>query len=639
MTLVAAVGIMVAVCCALYGWGYAVRRLTTLPPGTWPVTLVLGLASWIFLGGLLNLARLAYPAALDALVVIGLGLAAWRLRAVGLAELWRSAWPRSRAERIHRLVWFGLVAGIMGYTLSTQLEPTLFNQHDDLQKYFAHAARMVQTGTLFGSPLNALGSETLGGQAFLQGFVVGWSSLIDINAVDAGLCLLLTLLVAGGIALGRPSIAPAALLNLLLVWAIDPLYVSVTALYSGAALISGLTVLSLDPREYAVDVRDAPPAAAIGLCYAALVALKMTLALFVAVHGLAMLAAMMTTGRRRDAFWHGLKTAAWALAFLGPWIALYAPYYQTALTAPVHSQVAPPALPPEPFNPLSTQTLLYGESYAQYSFLILVLIAYGGMALWLGRAASPAATRRLAAICAGLAAGYVAMLLVAGPLLAGRETALRHFVPLLIGTVPVLASLGALLAASPQGRASRLASLLTIGLAIASLAWFAPNAVQRARLLADNGTMLAYLASAPPTAIEHAIDFETVALYGDRSQELAELQRRVPAGAPLLVWNATPFLLDFARNPIIDVDLAGFGTPWSRVPPLSYVLWQYRGVGVRQPANYQEQMRGPGRRDSYLAARGDRVAAYLASLLPRAQILFSDGQTVLFKVTSPPELP
>jgi hypothetical protein len=66
---------------ATYGWGRLTRRLAGLPNGTWPVSSALGLACVIFLGGILNLCRLAFPAALAAIVLTG-----WR-------------WPFSPSDR------------------------------------------------------------------------------------------------------------------------------------------------------------------------------------------------------------------------------------------------------------------------------------------------------------------------------------------------------------------------------------------------------------------------------------------------------------------------------------------------------------------------------------------------------------
>ncbi len=140
MTIVIAVGADVVLGSALFGWGLIVRRLLALPAGTWPMTAALGLACWIFLGGVLNLARLAHPWALYALLAIGIGAMIASLHAAR-ANLRQAVWPKAREERIYRAVWGSLVVAILGFTLFTQLSPSAFNHHDDFQKYFVHVAQ------------------------------------------------------------------------------------------------------------------------------------------------------------------------------------------------------------------------------------------------------------------------------------------------------------------------------------------------------------------------------------------------------------------------------------------------------------------------------------------------------------------
>ena len=152
---------------ALYGWGRLVRSLAGLPNGTWPLSIVLGLAFILFLGGILNLGRVGYPPSLAVLFLGGLALTGWAVR--------RDGWPRRRPG-LGALPWGLVVMALTGLMIVTQLAPTLYNSYDDFQYYFAHAVRMVQTGSLYGSPLNASGGESLGGQAFLQAFVVGGAS-------------------------------------------------------------------------------------------------------------------------------------------------------------------------------------------------------------------------------------------------------------------------------------------------------------------------------------------------------------------------------------------------------------------------------------------------------------------------------
>jgi hypothetical protein len=57
------VGIIVflfAFALSLYGFGRVTRTRLKLPAGSWPMTMAIGLAGWIVLGGVLNLLRISY---------------------------------------------------------------------------------------------------------------------------------------------------------------------------------------------------------------------------------------------------------------------------------------------------------------------------------------------------------------------------------------------------------------------------------------------------------------------------------------------------------------------------------------------------------------------------------------------------
>lgn len=608
------------------------RRLTRLPGGTWPMTTALGLAGLIFIGGLSNLSRLAVPALLYVLIAVGLAVATKCL--VARVARAASARPGERKtdERIYPVVWLCLVALIGGVAVWTQLSPSAFNHHDDFQKYFVHVARMLQTGTAYGSPLNTLGSETFGGQAFVQGFAVAIGGMEYINAADAIFCFVLTLLLAGGVAIGRPQIKPIAIIAILMVWVFEAQYVSVTALYSGAVLVFAGIALSVDRREYATDARSSPPAAAIGLIYAALVALKPTFALFSVFHFLAcVIGTIAGTREIRASLKHYGATALWGVVFIIPWVAPYAPIYLQALLQPVVGTVEQPTPLAETIELLSTRQLLYGGSYAQYSFAAMAPAICAAATLGMRQSRSPDAAR-LVAICIALPIAYLVMLLV-GPLHAGYDTALRFFTPVLIGAAPATLILLRMVADPAPGRKFRRRVLVGELLVAVLAAWFVPDAISRANLLIRTGSMLAYLRSWPPSAIDVLVKFDREALRGNLQQRIAEQQGRVPAGEPVLVWTAAPFLLNFTRNPIVDADIGGLSTPWARTPRVSYVLWQYGGFGVRQPRDYAQQIRSTGRRETYLAANALAYAGRLQYLLTHSEILFNDGQTALLRVT------
>jgi hypothetical protein len=631
MTVVIAACALVIVGSAMYGWGLVVRRLAALPAGTWPMTVALGLACWIVLGGVVNLARLAHPWMLYALLAVGTGMTIASLY-TARASLRYVIWPEAGEERCYRVVWWGLTIVILGFTLSTQLSPTAFNQYDDFQKYFVHVARMVQTGTLYGSTLNTLGSETLGGQAFLQGVAVAQGTFAYINSADAVFCFMLTILLAGGVALGRTAVAPIAILAILLLWLFEPQYVSVTALYSASALLFAVVTLSVDRREYATDETDGPSPAAIGLIYAGLVALKPTFAVFVGLHFLACtIATIAATGDVRSNFKRAIATTMWGLAFISPWIALYGPLYWSALVQPAVGLAPMPVPGAETVNLISSKALFLGGSYLQYTFVVVVFVICAGMTL--GRQRSNPDAARLVGVCAAVPVAYLVMLLVMGPLVDGYQTALRHFLPVLIGTAPAALIFCGWLTGGrrPEEPRSRAAIICTI-LAAVLVVWFAPDALTRARFVVRTGSMLAFLRTWTTDQTAALIAFNHEALQGDLRQRIAEQQQRVPAGEPLLVWTAAPFLLDFTRNPITDIDIGGIATPWSRTPPVRYILWQYDGFGIRQPADYAEQMRGPGRRETYVVASGLAYTKRLQALLTYSQILFNDGKSVLMRI-------
>src|SRR5580698_5468697 len=68
MKLVCAFGLFAVFAFVLYGWGLAVRKLVGAQsrgwPTPWPATAATGMAALVFVGGVLNLTRLAYPWAL-----------------------------------------------------------------------------------------------------------------------------------------------------------------------------------------------------------------------------------------------------------------------------------------------------------------------------------------------------------------------------------------------------------------------------------------------------------------------------------------------------------------------------------------------------------------------------------------------
>ena len=158
---------------SFYGWGHLIEQITRIRFPA-PFTVGLGMACVIFVGGCLNLFGIALPLLLDITIFLGLVnttrafIRSWKAKSlINESKRYLSLDYLTRA--VPSTV---LIAIVFIFSTYTQAPPKAFNLHDDFEKYLSHPVRMLTTGSLKGSQFNALGTETLGGQALLQGFAV-----------------------------------------------------------------------------------------------------------------------------------------------------------------------------------------------------------------------------------------------------------------------------------------------------------------------------------------------------------------------------------------------------------------------------------------------------------------------------------
>lgn len=540
----------------LYGWGWAARRLFRASEASWPVTIASGMAALVFLGGVLNLARLARPWALGCIAIAGLAIGISRIRRPEMSVLSRVLIP----------------AMVLIFVILTQVPPRAYNFHDDFQKYFAHPVRMLETGTVFGSPLNDIGLDTLGGQAFLDGFSVAFFPIQYINGVDAALALFLCMMLACEF---------KSILATLSVFVINPQYVNISALYTGSFLMMGAVM------------EESP--AILGLFYAALIALKSTFVLFVAVHWLV----------RRN-----LRSVAFTALFLAPWILLHAPHYVQFLhaAAPIADHGVCPL---ESFNIFSIAPLDYGGTPLAYTGL-MISVAICGAILWKTKHATAAA-------CLAMLAAYLIMVYVTGPRNAGYDQAIRYFAPFAVAIAPV-----AFGAASASNR------WLVTALAAVCLLGFAPSLLTRVEQSIHSGSELAFTWLAPTPEY---LEYNREVLSGDVRQRVAAAQAKIPAGEEAVVWINTPFFLDYARNPLADVEPgAGLIAPWSKIPRNArYFIWEYNGYANMDEADYVDAAAdGPDYMRRVSAARLSMTRRLRELMQAAPEKLYDDGSIAVF---------
>jgi hypothetical protein len=520
MVFAMSLGAIVVATLMLWGWGRAFQKIFGTERSSWPVATAVGMAVVVFVGGVLNLARFAYPWALAVVVAAGIYLAL------------REGISFTRPPFLVAL----LIATVMIFTIATQLPPGMYNGHDDFQKYFAYPVRMLQTGTVFGSPLSAMGTQTLGAQAFLDAFVVALFPIVYINGVDAVFGLFLCLTIAARFS---DRLATTLLCTLSVVF-IDPQYANISTLYCGSALIMAITAIS------------AP--SALGLLYAALIAMKPTFAVFVAIHLLATFRSVRST----------VLTSLATAAFLLPWALVHAPHYLAAL----QTKITPPTpvtglVERDSLNLFSFAALEYGASAANYTLLIAAMALCGALCF--------RERKVFAAAVSGVATFFV-LIYVLGPLHAGYEQSLRYFAPVAIGLAPPIFG-------------SRIRWLGPV-IAAVSLAAFTPSLWTRAQSAWTAHSVWSYAWS---TADADYMEYMQRVLRGPEQETVRALQEKVPAGATILTWINAPFYLDYKRNRIVDIDPAGIGNPWASVPKAEYLIWDYDGFATRDAEWYRRQ--------------------------------------------------
>jgi hypothetical protein len=615
-----ALGCMLVAALALWGWGRIAVRLGKGPPLAAAVEIAIGMATIICVGGVLNALRIAYGPVLDALVISGVGAAVWEWK--------RAGWSVRRPTVAEVVAAVPLVlAG--AFLLRFLVPPTAFNWHDDLERYFSYPVRMLATGTVGGNPLGSIGADSLGAQAFLQGFPVAHFSIRHAGTVDWVFGLLLCMTIAGyGV---RPKgWAVAAVLAEVLVFAINPLVVNVSPAFTTACLIIGLVFVTseLPARGRSLWL--------VGLLYSALLALKTTNALFVGLHFLAF---VLVQPRQpiRSSLRFGATILGSMLVLLLPWLLTHASNFSRVLGAT--RLEAPPAVLIEPQIIFDRTLAAYNVSPFHYT-----LLAFTGLLValfaWSWSKAAPGgdgqARRALLAGCFAAAGTHLCLTVWLAPIAFGQIASLRYAVPAIIGAIPAAVPL--LERALP-----RRMWVLPVALFSALLLLLAPAAIVRARAVAKTGVTLAFLfneAAAAAYANSYS-QYLAHSLGNARREQIRNIQAHVPVNEPIVAWLTTPFWLDFERNPVFTADPYAWAMPWSRMPDAKYFLWEYRGFVVRLKEHYVKMQGDAGAAERLAGVQAGKFIADLEKRAKESQVIYNDGAIALWRTrdterTAPP---
>jgi hypothetical protein len=371
-----------------------------------------------------------------------------------------------------------------------------------------------------------------------------------------------------------------------------------------------------------------------------MVAIKPSFGMFAAFHlaFAAVALGMQKSAREKD--WKGAllwpaRVVAWSAACIAPWFAVYLPTYLSHGTFVARSALN--SIDLADVNLFSTKRLFDGDSVLPYTALaaIAALVAVLAVIAWARDRNPVERSAKYLSLFAGATAGVACFLTLMFylPLWTGFQVCVRYSVPFLLGSC----ALPALMAPSLAGKLPRWVCTAVPGIAcLGIIALFIPAAPARYEQAIRYGSILEFakLATQPDYGpyIQQSLSDAT-------HEDIQKLQASVPVGESLLAWIDTPYFLDYRRNPIVDMDMAGTATPWAHIPAgTRYYLWEYQGYAVWKQGDYLKRIPEPGigARDRLIAKRSFDFANFLGALANHSEVMaqLTDGgeRYVLFRV-------
>ena len=575
------------------GWGGVIRRCF-FPKSRvdWGQKAAWGVALSIFAGGVLNIAGLISRTTV--LVYLGGGFLYWLLDVfsgrgtnIGLLREYIRDWRRDKIVTAGIFVIFFLALVQYGGWVSRQD----FNIHDDFQAYFVFPKKMLQSGSIGPDPFCERRIESsLGGQAFLQTFILSMLVEQNIDIIDPGVGML----IVAGLLLGyfkdKKTPARAAVFVLILFLIIPYPKVNIASLVIPIALfISFFRTLEWEELGGGRFIANA---FVIALLSAAICSLKSSLIptcgiLFAASYVFYIIRAAI----KKEAVYEFFVAVILTAAFLLPWMISM---YQSSgtLLYPVlgkgyHGTAYGTFLGYA--GGMTTERTTHILTY-HFSRPCVVLLVWLSFVIFKFR--STRSSRRGAYISVSISAilGMIIVLMAAGGTSGNRYYFLFVFATVLI-------FLAAILSAPEAGKDGGMGiyAYAAMSLAFITIGYdWDPFIFQYVRFVRE---------------IKKGIN--NVPLTSDKeAAQYSRMQLSVPPGEIILARLSKPFLLDFKRNRIFVADYPGGAS----LPP---------GMPF---------FKGPEMLADYLISKSIRYAAY--SYASEAEFRWKDYEERLDSISS-----
>ncbi len=637
------IGIIVVLLASSYGWGSLVARAIYGQRQPAGFSSALGCAVWIFVGGVLNITHTIGPFSLNALIVVGIGLT--------LLDLLQSPRPKSdmhpRPEHLPKLI----ILVVTAFYAFTLLPTTAFNFHDDFHTYLLYPMQMLQTGAAGTAVDDLRGYGTLTAQSFLLSPLLLYLPISFANGFDLVFCYMVCGFLIDDIGKKAGLHWLFRLIPVLAFILIHPLYVNLSALYSGSLMVLGLLYASrlaaeVEPGKLGALIVGLLPPALFASCLASL---KLTFVGFVAVYVVSFIAFFPALGwQARQAIWAGASLISMSLLLALPWAAVSLSSYSELIGKAIANITGSGGWSYDgsdtstgPMGLFSASRLSWGGSFIAYLLMLFAIaLALAGSMRRLWRSERVARDRNLIVGASAFIAVLLSTVLISYQV--RPDLTVRYATPLLIAVFPMTISLlaSSLSLQISQDRAVRMSTLgaiLLIGQVLVMGQFVDVFATNLSKALRQ-GTILSFPLSGRGFTFIHS------ALARETRDAVRAAQDTIPQGEPFFAWLATPFHLDFARNGILTLDTPGLAVLADRVDlesghpgfvdylrrrGIRYLMWNENSPGMRGEKALEWEL---NTRRQALARDNLKMIQTMRALSDTHVSLFDDGSLVVIDI-------
>jgi hypothetical protein len=616
---------------SMFGWGniFFSKPISNLIS----INIVIGMGFTLFLGGILNFLSLANENSIRAIFFIGLLL--FIIKIIKIRYSINKLIVNQNFRKINLI--FILPIILLMLSVFSSLNPDTYNIFDDFQKYFLHPVKMLETGSIFGSNLSALGRETFGGQAFFQSFYVTWLGLRGLNIFDSIFCLCIIIFIILEWSI-KQKITFIGFLTSSLIIVIQPQYVNISSLYSGALFMisSILIALELFKNNLSYNLRNLKVSLGISLCFSSLIVLKPIYILFPLIFfSLLIFFYFFFYKLNKEFIFLILIIPILTIILCLPWTIFslknYFNFQSNIGSIDLQLNMLQSYVP----SIISIKALKFGATQFHYSLLIFLGSFLVLLNIFLLKnkkiELNEHSTRIFIVSSSSLLAIfviYLILLMLAGINYIQFGTSIRYSIPFVIATFP----LGFLILSSLYKNHLQYLKVFISLIILTSLVSFFPHYVKRINQYYKCGSQLSFSSFA---CSKQYLNYNKFVFSTNKKDSVRKLQDLIPEGETIMVWINTPFYLNFKRNKIIEMDLAGINNSWAIFPSSKYMIWEYRGLATR---SFKELNRTANTAPFY-----DRMSAIKALILVRKiqemlktgkiNIIKNDGSTIIFEMS------